>query len=304
MSFNLDFSGLSESEKKYIYIKSMRMPVNRQALFADGTEDYCRVETTPEGFAVQLRFRTLKDDVDCVEVIADEKKYVMEREDHDSIFDYYTVRIPLDRDILEYYFKIRSGRVVAFFNLRGVMSTPQPYYNFKVAKGFKTPDWAKGAVFYQIFVDRFYNGDPTNDVEDREYIYINECTQKVTQWDAYPDSMDVRKFYGGDLKGVMDKLDYLKDLGVDVIYLNPIFVSPSNHKYDIQDYDYVDPHFGKIVKDEGFCLPDWENNNQHASRYITRVTDKANLEASNALFAALTEEIHRRGMKIILDGVF
>lgn len=66
-----------------------------------------------------------------------------------------------------------------------------------------------------------------------------------------PDNMDVNNFYGGDLQGVMDKLDYLQDLGVEVIYLNPIFVSPSNHKYDIQDYDYVDPHFGKIVHDEG-----------------------------------------------------
>ena len=63
--------------------------------------------------------------------------------------------------------------------------------------------------------------------------------------------MDVRDFYGGDLQGVWDKLDYLQDLGVDVIYFNPIFVSPSNHKYDIQDYDYVDPHYGKIVKDGG-----------------------------------------------------
>lgn len=93
--------------------------------------------------------------------------------------------------------------------------------------------------------------------------------------------MDVRNFYGGDLQGVLDHLDYLKGLGVDVIYLNPIFVSPSNHKYDIQDYDYIDPHYGKIVVDEGNTLPDWENNNMNASKYISRVTDKRNLEASN-----------------------
>ena len=64
-----------------------------------------------------------------------------------------------------------------------------------------------------------------------------------------PAVMGVREFYGGDLKGVMDKLDYLQDLGVEVVYLNPIFVSPSNHKYDTQDYDYVDPHYGRIVED-------------------------------------------------------
>ena len=73
--------------------------------------------------------------------------------------------------------------------------------------------------------------------------------------------MGVREFYGGDLQGIMNKLDYLQDLGVEVIYLNPIFVSPSNHKYDCQDYDYVDPHYGRIVEDcnEGILLGDDED---------------------------------------------
>ena len=67
--------------------------------------------------------------------------------------------------------------------------------------------------------------------------------------------MDIRRFYGGDLAGVQEKLDYLQELGVEVIYFNPLFVSPSNHKYDIQDYDYIDPHYGKIVEDAGEVLP-------------------------------------------------
>ena len=103
---------------------------------------------------------------------------------------------------------------------------------------------------------------------------------------------------------MMDKLDYLQDLGVDVIYFNPLFVSPSNHKYDIQDYDYIDPHYGKIVKDGGELLRGDQNENAKASRYITRVTDKENLEASNALFVHLIQEAHRRGMRVIMDGVF
>ena len=103
---------------------------------------------------------------------------------------------------------------------------------------------------------------------------------------------------------MLDKLDYLQELGVEVIYFNPLFVSPSNHKYDIQDYDYIDPHFGKIVKNDGELMKDWETENKYASRYITRVTDKANLEASNQLFIRLVEELHRRGMRVILDGVF
>ena len=116
--------------------------------------------------------------------------------------------------------------------------------------------------------------------------------------------MGVREFYGGDLQGVLDKLDYLSELGIEVIYFNPLFVSPSNHKYDIQDYDYIDPHFGVIVKDDGELLKEGDQNNTNATRYINRVTSKENLKASNEFFAKAVEQIHSRGMKVIIDGVF
>lgn len=82
------------------------------------------------------------------------------------------------------------------------------------------------------------------------------------------------------------------------------FVSPSNHKYDTQDYDYIDPHYGVIVKDGGDVLAADDRENAHATKYIKRVVNMKNLEASNAFFAKFVEEVHRRGMKVILDGVF
>ena len=278
--------------------------MNFGALFADGTDSYRHPAELKVGDSVTLRFRTGQNNVDAVYLIYNGERCLMQVESRDGLFDYYSYTISEVTSDIDYYYMILAGNVVCYYNKLGTQKDLNSDYNFQIAPGFSVPKWARGAVFYQIFVDRFYNGDTSNDVLDNEYCYIGEHTRRVTDWFKYPDNMDVRSFYGGDLQGVMDKLDYLQGLGVDVIYLNPIFVSPSNHKYDIQDYDYVDPHFGKIVKDTGECLPEGCKDNRQASRYITRVTDKENLEASNELFAKLVEEIHKRGMRVILDGVF
>ena len=233
-----------------------------------------------------------------------DEKHLMFKTESDARFDYYSHTVQLENEKLVYYFEIHAGKLSCFYDRRGVTKDINSYYSFQIIPGFKTPDWAKGAVFYQIYVDRFCNGDPSNDVLTNEYQYIGDKTVRVEDWDKYPAAMGVREFYGGDLQGVLDKMDYLQDLGVDVIYFNPLFVSPSNHKYDIQDYDYIDPHFGKIVHDEGNLLEDGQTENRFATRYIDRISNKENLEASNALFAEVVKEAHRRGMKVVLDGVF
>jgi alpha-glucosidase len=157
---------------------------------------------------------------------------------------------------------------------------------------------------YQIYTDRFCSGDDFNNVVDHEYNYIGEHVTEVKDWNKYPAAMGVREFYGGDIKGIMSKLDYLEDLGIEVIYLNPMFVSPSNHKYDIQDYDNIDPHFGVIVKDGGEPLAPDDFDNKHATKYITRVASKENLDATNELFAEFVQKAHDKGIRVILDGVF
>lgn len=314
MDINIPFYKMSKAQKTQLYMDNLTVIFNPQALFSDGTAFY-RNPSEPDCFEeVHLRFRTGRENVDEVILVFDEQRYTMQKVANDKMFDYYEYTVKLGDSRVEYYFEVHSGHMVCYFNSVGVCSSVENYYNFSITPSFQTPDWAKGAIIYQIFVDRFYNGDRSNDVETDEYFYIGEGTHKNTDWMKYPREMDVREFYGGDIVGVMKKLDYLQDLGVEAIYLNPIFVSPSNHKYDIQDYDYIDPHFGRIVKNDGenlqrdengnLIIHDPEHPNKDATRYICRVTDKENLEASNQLFIEFVEEVHRRGMKVILDGVF
>lgn len=287
------------------YMMQMRPVLKKDALFSDGTSDYRKPAEPKAGEKTEILFRTGKNNVDIVWLCsAEDKRFQMKKKESDKTFDYYTIEITLKDQPFYYYFEVASGLLHVFYDRYGVSKEKRKQYLFCIDPGFSTPEWAKGAVMYQILVDRFYNGDPTNDVLPGEYYYIQSQSRKMENWSDYPSALSVGEFYGGDLEGVRQKLDYLQNLGVEVIYFNPLFVSPSNHKYDIQDYDYIDPHYGKIVKDGGRLLPEDSKDNSKAARYVTRVTEKANLEASNRLFAELVEEIHARGMKVIMDGVF
>ncbi|MCQ2491523.1 MAG: glycoside hydrolase family 13 protein [Lachnospiraceae bacterium] len=294
----------TKAEKLHAYLFHRAPLIRTAGYFSDNTKFYQSPEEPTDQDDVTVKFRTAQYNVDVVFAVVNGVEMQMSLYQSDQYFDYYKVVIPAGPETLRYYFKIEVNDMVLYYNRNGTFRNNDDTYNFSIVKNFSTPAWAKSAVMYQIYVDRFYNGDPTNDVLENEYIYINEVTRKIDDWGKYPASMGVREFYGGDLQGVMDKLDYLQDLGVDVIYFNPLFVSPSNHKYDIQDYDYIDPHFGRIVVDEGELIKETDTNNKNATRYISRVTDKRNLEASNQLFIELVEEIHKRGMRVIIDGVF
>lgn len=281
--------------------------MKREALFCDGTGNYVSPAEPSVNETVTLRFRTAANDVEHVFLLVNGEGHTLKKEKSEGLFDYYVVDWKLGEESFRYSFMVQDKDEVLYYNQCGVFEEEKKEYEFEIMPGFSTPGWAKGAVMYQIFTDRFCNGDEKNDVEDYEYIYIKKPSLKIKDWNKYPavtGEEGVREFYGGDLQGVLDKLDYLQDLGVEVIYFNPLFVSPSSHKYDIQDYDYIDPHFGVIAEDGGNVLPEGASENIYATKYQKRVADKKNLEASNQLFIKLVEEMHKRGMKVILDGVF
>ncbi len=291
-------------ENNQLYISMMRPIFLQKALFTDTTKNYVSPEE-PDPFSdVIIRFRTFKNNVDYVCLVSDESEYMMSKTSQDGFFDYYTVTVHITDVDFSYYFRIKAGKIICYYDVRGVVKNSNDPLKFYITPGFHTPDWAKGAVIYQIYTDRFSNGDAFNDVEHAEYYYVGGPVVKVGDWYKAPAVDGTKEFYGGDLQGVINKLDYLKDLGIEVIYFNPLFVSPSNHKYDTQDYEHIDPHFGKIVKDEGECLAPYDNDNRHATKYQCRVCAKENLEASDALFAELVQKAHELGIKIILDGVF
>src|SRR5690606_33548225 len=147
-------------------------------------------------------------------------------------------------------------------------------------RDFRTPDWFKLGITYQIFPDRFYDGDPSNNRAADDRGSRGDAPIEHRKWGQLPDNPDLsdlpgydgdgiwsNDFYGGDLAGIRKKLDYLESLGVKTLYLNPIFEATSNHKYDTADYERIDRMFG--TKEE---------------------------------FELLAREAKKRGMHIVLDG--
>ncbi|MDR0299381.1 MAG: glycoside hydrolase family 13 protein [Streptococcaceae bacterium] len=181
--------------------------------------------------------------------------------------DYYQVAVKLPHKRMHYLFVLTSKTGEKFiYTDRGLIDysderisekySPFSLPFFHDVDKYKTPEWVKSTVWYQIFPERFANGDKSNDPEN---VKDWEDTEKIGRGD----------FYGGDLQGIIDHLDHLTELGVNGLYLTPIFKAPSNHKYDTVDYMEIDPHFG----------------------------DKAT-------FKQLVEDCHARGIKVMLDAVF
>lgn len=161
---------------------------------------------------------------------------------------YYEAPLYINENRVHYHFYLVCDDIIYFYNQKEITTyVPDHTYDFVLLADYKQPKWVKSAVFYQIFPDRFYNGNPQNDVKDGEYTLNGYETIQMKNWEQSALTYDeghCLDFYGGDLEGVKQKIPYLKELGVTAIYLNPIFTAPSVHKYDCIDYFHVDPHFG------------------------------------------------------------
>ncbi|MEZ7616710.1 glycoside hydrolase family 13 protein [Streptococcus sp. 27098_8_73] len=185
----------------------------------------------------------------------------------DALFDYWQVEVSVGYARLQYLFEIKDkqGQTILYGD-KGCVENTLENLHYE-GNGFKlpyiheidachVPDWVSKTVWYQIFPERFANGNPEISPEG------------ALAWDS-SIKPKISDFFGGDLQGIIDHLDYLQDLGITGLYLCPIFESPSNHKYNTTDYFEIDRHFG----------------------------DKET-------FRQLVEQAHQRGMKIMLDAVF
>ncbi len=253
------------------------------------------------GTTVTLRLRAYADDLTAAQVrIWDDRLNTqslldMDIATSDGEYDWWEVDVPVGSDptIHWYRFIAIDGTDTDYYedDAERTMGVGQAFdesqdnswqitvYN----PAFQSPDWVKNAVIYQIFPERFRDGDPNNHPPPGSFHYDlpDGSIYRSTGTDWHTPICDPRdtggdcpgkygeNFYGGDLQGIIDKLDYLEDLGVTALYLNPIFESPSNHKYDTTDFGVIDDNFGDL------------------STYIT-----------------LTTEAENRGIHVILDGVF
>ncbi|AIQ45819.1 cyclomaltodextrinase [Paenibacillus sp. FSL R7-0273] len=216
-----------------------------------------------------LRVRTKKQNVERIYALTGDKydwetyhhEYEMQKVGTDRLFDYWQTTVKPDHRRFSYAFRFHSGAETIWMTENGIFieepEAPGGFFDWPYIHEvdiFQAPEWAKSAVFYQIMPERFANGDTSNDPED------------ISPWGGKPATDN---FFGGDLQGIIDHLDYLEDLGITAIYLTPIFEAPTNHKYDTTDYMTIDPHFG-----------------------------------DTELLKKLVDEAHSKGIRIVLDAVF
>lgn len=239
--------------------------MNKAAVLHSNTEDFVYPIARNQ---LMIRLRTAKKELKECQVIywnrdgGTEKRQTMECYARDELFDYFQCKIIFTKvaRYQKYYFEMEESQGAQwYFTPYGVTSLPpsEGFFEYLYANQndvCQTPDWAKGTIYYQIFPDRFFNENPDHAPADCD------------TWGTLPTR---ENYMGGNLRGICSKLPYLKELGVECLYLNPVFEGDFNHKYATTDYFRIDPRFG-----------------------------------TNEELKELADQCHQQGIRIILDGVF
>ena len=187
----MNLANIEYQDKLRQYVLQMRPVFKPNALFSDETANYVTPMEPDPGDIVTIRFRTWKDNVDKVYLVSNDRHLAMEYEKSEGDFDYFKIRLVMPEESVRYFFEIHAGKIRCLYNKIGVSRDRLDVYDFTIAPGFHTPEWAKGAVMYQIFVDRFSSGDTNNTVEDCEYYYIGDYTDLHPSIDAENDLLTI-----------------------------------------------------------------------------------------------------------------
>jgi alpha-glucosidase len=221
----------------------------------DGSSRYVRSPHAGEihlGEDVEIRLRTaprVPVDRILIRTCPDgEQQFTeMQREGEGLACTWWKGLLHISMPLVNYRFLLFTSDGVWWYNGRGMQRhNPTDAEDFRLLAEFSAPSWVHDSVFYQIFPDRFANGNPAISVREGEFEYRGYKSAR-RQWGEPPSpggEAALVEFYGGDLLGIESHLDYLADLGVNALYLTPVFTSFSNHRYDVVDYYNVDPHLG------------------------------------------------------------
>jgi len=252
---------------------------------------------------LRLSMATQSDDVAKINVLAwpvgsgEIKRHALSPQTSKFGFVTWSGLVRTDARAVAYVFEVIDGEATAYLTADGAAAEPGEPFTVAMTPTFVTPDWAKHAVWYQIFPERFRNGEPANDPPHTKrwtskWFALLPGEKGEFPEDFYTGEGNVwwRK-YGGDFQGVMEKLPYLRSLGVNALYFNPIFEGESMHKYDTRDFRHVDDNFGFAGDIDAL-----EGETDDPATWQWTATDR--------LFLEFIQEAHRQGFKVIIDGVF
>ena len=197
-----------------------------------------RLRVSPAAPLRRVVLRTMPD--------GEQRFTAMQRGPTEPAAQWWEADLLIEEPVVHYRFIIDAADGLWHYSAAGPAThVPLDRSDFRLLANYDPPGWPAESVFYQIFPDRFANGDPTTNPRPDEYEYRGQ-RPATYPWETPPppDQSSPLVFYGGDLPGIESRLDYLADLGVNALYLNPVFCAHSNHKYDVADYEHVDPHLG------------------------------------------------------------